>query len=67
MRPLTKLETTFCKPNPIPTPMAPPKIAKDERSKPIVESAMAKLITTRGVRKTLAIKPEAKAGYEVTV
>ena len=56
IRPLTKLDTTFCRPNPIPTPIAPPRIAKEERSNPIVDSAMAKLITTRMVLKTLANK-----------
>ena len=34
----------------MPTPIAPPKIANDERSKPMVERAIAKLMTIREVR-----------------
>ena len=33
--PLTRFDTTFCKPKPIPMPMAPEKIVKLVRSKPI--------------------------------
>ena len=54
INPLTKFDTTFCKPNPIPTPIAPPKIANVERSSPTVESAMAKLTKTSVTRRILA-------------
>ncbi len=34
MMPLTKLATIFCRPKPTPTPIAPEKIASDDRLMP---------------------------------
>jgi hypothetical protein len=34
MIPLTKFDTTFCSPQPTPTPIAPPMNAKADRLKP---------------------------------
>ena len=38
--PDTKLETIFCNPKPIPTESAPATIARDDKSKPVVENAI---------------------------
>ena len=47
MMPLTRFDTIFCKPKPMPTPMAPEKKARAERSMPTVDKVirMAKVIS----------------------
>ncbi len=50
MRPLTKLFTTFCRPNPIPTPRAPKAILRALRSKPKVSTATKMPRPTRPYR-----------------
>jgi len=51
MMPLTRFDTIFCKPKPIPTPIAPEKKASAERSMPTVDSVirMAKVIRSSRV------------------
>ena len=53
MTPLTRFDTTFCSPKPMPTPMAPPRTAKAVRSIPTLDNAATMAIVTSTIFSSL--------------